>query len=140
MNFGRNFAKFGDFGHARIFLTNEIQNSGKNHIIRLCHYAEASLYKKICTIVLSFVQKESTTGQIHCRMQFCLVSGCTITVAFTPLQVMYFLKVMYLSMGRIVWRCMLELLNRGSAQWLLMIWLPLVEPFLLQSDFLVSTF
>ena len=26
MNFGRNFAKFGDFGHARNFLTNEIQN------------------------------------------------------------------------------------------------------------------
>jgi len=28
MNFGRNFAKFGDFGHVRIFLTNEIQNRG----------------------------------------------------------------------------------------------------------------
>ena len=26
MNFGRNFVKFGDFGHVRIFLTNEIQN------------------------------------------------------------------------------------------------------------------
>ena len=28
MNFGRNFAKFRDFGHVRIFLTNEIQNPG----------------------------------------------------------------------------------------------------------------
>ena len=28
MNFGRNFAKFGDFGHVRNFLTNEIQNPG----------------------------------------------------------------------------------------------------------------
>ena len=26
MNFGRNFAKFGDFGHVRNFLTNKIQN------------------------------------------------------------------------------------------------------------------
>jgi hypothetical protein len=30
MNFGRNFAKFGDFGHVRNFLTNEIQNPGCN--------------------------------------------------------------------------------------------------------------
>ena len=28
MNFGRNFARFGDFGHVRNFLTNEIQNPG----------------------------------------------------------------------------------------------------------------
>ena len=28
MNFVRNFVKFGDFGHVRIFLTNEIQNPG----------------------------------------------------------------------------------------------------------------
>jgi len=28
MNFGRNFVKFGDFGHVRNFLTNEIQNPG----------------------------------------------------------------------------------------------------------------
>ena len=26
MNFGQNLAKFGDFGHVRNFLTNEIQN------------------------------------------------------------------------------------------------------------------
>ena len=30
MNFGRNFTKFGDFGHVRNFLTNEIQNPGCN--------------------------------------------------------------------------------------------------------------
>jgi len=29
INFDRNFAKFGDFGHVRNFLTNEIQNPGK---------------------------------------------------------------------------------------------------------------
>ena len=28
MNFVRNFTKFGDFGHVRNFLTNEIQNPG----------------------------------------------------------------------------------------------------------------
>ena len=26
MNFGRNFAKFADFGHVRIFFSNEFQN------------------------------------------------------------------------------------------------------------------
>ena len=30
MNFGRNFAKFDDFGHVRNFLTNKIQNPGCN--------------------------------------------------------------------------------------------------------------
>ena len=32
MNFGRNFAKFDDFGHVRNFLTNEIQNSASNFL------------------------------------------------------------------------------------------------------------
>ena len=33
MNFGRNFAKIGDFGHVRNFLTNEIQNPGERSLL-----------------------------------------------------------------------------------------------------------
>ena len=42
MNFGRNFAKFGDFGHVRNFLTNEIQNPGAN----TCHTMRVWFHSK----------------------------------------------------------------------------------------------
>ena len=42
MNFGRNFAKFGDFGHVRNFSTNEIQNPGAN----TCHTMRVWFHSK----------------------------------------------------------------------------------------------
>ena len=42
MNFSQNFAKFGDFGHVRNFLTNEIQNPSSNQdrlMLCLCFHA-----------------------------------------------------------------------------------------------------
>ena len=37
MNFGRNFAKFADFGHVRICFSNEFQNPGYNQSYLVNH-------------------------------------------------------------------------------------------------------
>ena len=48
MNFGRNFVKFGDFGHVRNFLTNEIQNPayGCHTILRFWAFVRNELLEK----------------------------------------------------------------------------------------------
>ena len=46
MNFGRNFVKFGDFGHVRNFLTNEIQNPGHTRVYLFVFFPNPAVCRK----------------------------------------------------------------------------------------------
>ena len=62
MNFGRNFAKFGDFGHVRNFLTNENQNPACNTTMdqeHLKHHMWRTV-RVVLQVYLSFLSIEET--------------------------------------------------------------------------------